>query len=68
MGSRTRHGDQNRKGKMLTPTTPAAGQTQHDRMRDQLASDVEAFLSKGGQIQHLEPHMRGSMTDNDLDY
>ncbi len=68
MGSRTRHGDQSREGKVKTPSTPASGDTQHDRMRDQLASDVEAFLAKGGQIQLLEPQMRASNMDNDLDY
>lgn len=39
--------------------------TSHDRMRDKLASDVEAFLAKGGQITHLEPHMRSGLTDSD---
>lgn len=67
MGSRTRHGDQNRNAKVLTPTTPATGDTHHDRMRDQLANDVEAFLAKGGQIQHLEPHMRAATAD-EADY
>lgn len=41
--------------------------TSHDRMRDQLAKDVEAFLAKGGEIQHLEPYMRSALLDTDQD-
>ena len=41
--------------------------TSHDRMRDQLAADVEDFLAKGGEIQHLESNVRSAMLDNDQD-
>ena len=42
--------------------------TNHDRMREQLARDVESFLSHGGHITHLEPHVRsGYLNDGDQD-
>lgn len=41
--------------------------TTHDRMRQKLADDVEAFLARGGEITHLEPHMRSGLSDSDQD-
>ncbi|WP_269620203.1 hypothetical protein [Zhongshania sp. BJYM1] len=41
--------------------------TMHDRMREQLAKDVEAFLSHGGEIKHLDPHMRSNLNDIDTE-
>lgn len=41
--------------------------TTHDRMRDQLARDVENFLSHGGEIKHLETHVRSNIGANDID-
>jgi hypothetical protein len=67
MGSRTRNGDNSKQSKTAAHLTTVA-ETTHDRMRDQLARDVEAFLAKGGVIQHLDPHMRSGIdTDSDQD-
>ncbi|AKH67877.1 hypothetical protein IMCC21906_00183 [Spongiibacter sp. IMCC21906] len=41
--------------------------TSHDRMRDQLAKDVEDFLAQGGEIQHLESYMHSALSDSDQD-
>lgn len=41
--------------------------TVHDRMRDQLAKDIEAYLAHGGEIKHLDPHMRSNPNDIDTD-
>ncbi|WP_372863156.1 hypothetical protein [Spongiibacter sp.] len=41
--------------------------TSHDRMREQLARDVEEFLAHGGHITELEPHMRSGLSDNEQD-
>lgn len=31
------------------------------KIRDQLSSEVEAFLARGGQIQHVATHMRAEL-------
>jgi hypothetical protein len=36
-------------------------------MRDQLSKDVQDFLARGGEIKHLEPHMRSNLNDIDTD-
>jgi hypothetical protein len=36
-------------------------------MREQLAKDVEAFLAHGGEIKHLDPHMRSNLSDIDTE-
>jgi|TARA_R110000772_G_scaffold93705_5_gene191325 hypothetical protein len=36
-------------------------------MRDQLSKDVQDFLARGGEIKHLEPHMRSNLADIDSD-
>ncbi|CAA0118195.1 hypothetical protein [Zhongshania aliphaticivorans] len=41
--------------------------TVHDRMREQLAKDVEAFLALGGEIKHLDPHLRSNLNDIDTE-
>jgi hypothetical protein len=41
--------------------------TVHDRMRDQLAKDIEAYLAQGGQIKHLDPYIRSTPNDIDTD-
>ncbi|MDX1506324.1 MAG: hypothetical protein R3221_11445 [Spongiibacter sp.] len=63
MGSRIRNSDNIKKEKYVAYQQ----QTMHDRMREQLSNDVEAFLARGGEIKHLEPHMRSSLLDNDSD-
>ncbi|MDF1692644.1 MAG: hypothetical protein P1U47_09740 [Zhongshania sp.] len=62
MGSRIRSSDNQIPSLDFVPS-----QTVHDRMRDQLSKDVEAFLARGGEIKHLEPHMRSNLGDNDTD-
>jgi hypothetical protein len=41
--------------------------TVHDRMRDQLAKDIEAYLAHGGEIKHLDPQMLSNPKDIDTD-
>ncbi len=36
-------------------------------MREQLAKDVEAFLALGGEIKHLDPHLRSNLNDIDTE-
>ena len=62
MGSRGRSTDSQTSNQSFVPS-----QTVHDRMRDQLSKDVEAFLAQGGEIKHLEPHMRSNLADSDSD-
>ncbi|WP_373084381.1 hypothetical protein [Zhongshania sp.] len=62
MGSRNRSTDSQVSNPSFVPS-----QTVHDRMRDQLSKDVEEFLSRGGEIKHLEPHMRSNLADIDTD-
>ncbi|MEX1667874.1 hypothetical protein AB4876_03070 [Zhongshania guokunii] len=62
MGSRIRSTDNQIPNQNFVPS-----QTVHDRMRDQLSKDVEAFLARGGEIKHLEPHMRSNLGDSDSD-
>ena len=40
--------------------------TARERIRQQLASDIEAYIAHGGKIQHLEPHMRAENTGEDV--
>ena len=63
MGSRDRSNQSNKQSIQGAKTA----MTTHERMRLQLAEDVEAFLARGGEIKHLEPHMRSSFSDNDQD-
>lgn len=62
MGSRSRSTDSQNSSQIFVPS-----QTVHDRMRDQLSKDVEAFLAQGGEIKHLDPYMRSNLTDIDTD-
>ncbi len=32
--------------------------TARERIRRQLADDIQSYLERGGKIHHLEPHMR----------
>jgi hypothetical protein len=50
MGSRNRSTDNQTSGAQQYVSAP----TVHDRMREQLAKDVEAFLAIGGEIKHLD--------------
>lgn len=64
MGSKVREAD----NKKHHANSAVQAMTSHDRMREQLARDVENFLSQGGHITHLEPHMRsGYLNDVDQD-
>jgi hypothetical protein len=63
MGSRVQSGCE----KKRLNKGAAKVKTSHDRMRDQLAQDVEAFLAQGGEIQHLEPYVRSASNDADQD-
>ena len=45
----------------------ASSLTIRDRMRDQLAKDIEAYLAQGGEIKHLDPHMRSTPNDIETD-
>lgn len=41
--------------------------TARERIRRQLAYDMEEFLNRGGTIQHLEPHMRAENMKDSVD-
>lgn len=62
MGSRIRSTESPIPSQSFVPS-----QTVHDRMRDQLSKDVEAYLARGGEIKHLDPHMRSNLADTDSD-
>ena len=63
MGSRNR----SEETQTSSPQRYASAQTVHDRMREQLAKDVEAFLAHGGEIKHLDPHKRSNLSDIDTE-
>lgn len=63
MGSKVRGGD-NKKHVNQGVIEPL---TSHDRMREQLAQDVENFLAHGGHITELEPHVRSGFADSEQD-
>ena len=63
MGSRNRSTDNQTSGAQQYVSAP----TVHDRMREQLAKDVEAFLAIGGEIKHLDPHMHSNLNDIDTE-
>ncbi len=61
MGSRIRRGDNKKADRPHTETVL----TSHERMRQQLARDVDEFLAHGGHITELEPHIRSGRGDGD---
>ena len=62
-------GSRNRSTQSQTSSTQQymSAPTMHDRMREQLAKDVEAFLAVGGEIKHLDPYMRSNLNDIDTE-
>lgn len=63
MGSRNRSGDNENSSSQQYVSSP----TVHDRMREQLAKDVEAYLALGGEIKHLDPHLRSNLNEIDTE-
>lgn len=63
MGSKIRGGDSLQHAESMSKSAL----TSHERMREQLAKDVEQFLAHGGHITELEPHMRSGYADSDQD-
>lgn len=63
MGSHNRSAD----SQIVSTHVKPLSSTIHDRMREQLAKDVDAFLAHGGQIKHLESHLRSNLSDADTE-
>lgn len=63
MGSRNRSSN----NETLSSQQYVSSPTVHDRMREQLAKDVEAYLALGGEIKHLDPHLRSNLNEIDTE-